>query len=153
MRKFIALVCLLVCGILCGCGKGSYEDTLLLGHQWGEKPEEFYEEIGDNYRVSKGGELFGCDVNGVDAKFGDTKGMYSMWYSITLANEEDVEKLIADMFELMADAEILQHDEYATQEFVEWNTHNGPGGVTVKKMKSGSLWEIQIACWYYAYSS
>lgn len=153
MRKLIILMCLVVCGIFSGCGKASYEDTLLLGHQWGEKEEDFYSEISDNYRVVEGGELFGYLVSDIDARFGETKGLCKMGYNITLANEEDVDALIANMFELLADAEVLQHTTDKKIEFVEWNTHNGPAGVTLKKSKEGSLWNIEIWCWYDIYYS
>ncbi len=152
MRKFIVLMCLVVCGAICGCGKASYEDTLLLGHHWGEKEEDFYVEQGENYRVSEGGELFGRSVEGVDGRFGDTKGLCKMGYNIPLANEEAVDELIANVFELLADEEVLQHSTDAKGEFVEWSIHDAPAGVTLRKSKEGSFFNVEIWCYNDTYA-
>lgn len=143
----LSILCIIA---LCGCGgnKYAFEDTLMFGHKWGEKEDDFYLEKTDNYRVTKDGELFGYLVEGMDGNFNDDGKLDCLWYTITLADEENANDVMDKMFELLKDQTVLQHDEYETKEYVEWNTHDGPGGVTASKVKNGSLWEISISCWY-----
>ncbi len=151
MKRIYVLIFLLTCLLLCGCK--SYDDVLLLGHDWGESEDDFYIESGNGYYVTSHGELFGCTATAIDGRFGKTRGLCEIKYQINLGYDEDAQKLVDDMFELLKDETVIQHDVYEKKEFVEWATHNGPGGVTLdrKKMSAG-YWEFNIHCWYDKYN-